>query len=504
MWPTRITSACRSSIPAEFYVRTIGTTGACGQNFDQLCGPGALAVDGANRVYVAEGGNDRVQVFDSSGGYLTTIAGSWGPGNAQLRLAAGVAVDTTGNVYVADSENDRIQKFAPGTPGWSQMNINGFGDRSVADTEVLAPFGGQLYAAAYSDVAQVWRTTDGTTWSSMVTDGFGDPTNVTIPQLAEFNGKLYAGTWNCASANCATTNGAQIWRTDGSAWSPVMTGGFGSTNNFAVNTLTVFSGQLYAATSSSDGVIKIYRSATGDSGSWSPVMTDGFGGSGVMADQTTAVYGGYLYVGLDRNGLAELWRCQLCDGSDWSSVFTNGLGNANNDAVRSIAGFNGVLYVGLRNATTGGEVWKSTNGTTFTRVVAGGLGKAANARPDGLYSSGGFLYLVFSNTVTGAEVWRSTDGINWTSLASAGWGDSNNTFADYMNKGAAAFGSSGGQLFIGASNLGNGAEIWSTPLLQLRSYQSVGAPGRMDLGIPRDQRPGWQPELRRHNLQPGR
>ena len=267
----------------------------------------------------------------------------------------------------------------------------------------------------------------------------------------------------------------QIWRTDGSTWSPVMTGGFGSTNNFAVNTLTVFSGQLYAATSSSDGVIKIYRSATGDSGSWSPVMTDGFGGSGVMADQTTAVYGGYLYVGLDRNGLAELWRCQLCDGSDWSSVFTNGLGNAHNDAVRSIAGFNGVLYVGLRNVTTGGEVWKSTNGTTFTRVVAGGLGKAANARPDGLYSSGGFLYLVFSNTVTGAEVWRSPDGINWTSLASAGWGDSNNTFADYMNKGAAAFGSSGGQLFIGASNLGNGAEIWSTPLLQLRSYQSVGA-----------------------------
>ncbi len=131
--------------------------------------------------------------------------------------------------------------------------------------------------------------------------------------------------------------------------------------------------------------------------------------------------------------------------------------------------------MGLRNTTTGGEVWKSTNGTTFTRAFASGLGKAANARPDGLYSSGGSLYVVFSNTVTGSEVWRTTDGIKWTSIAAAGWGDSNNAFSDYMNKGAAAFGSGGGQLFIGVDNVANGAEIWSAILQQVKSYPSAGA-----------------------------
>ncbi len=164
------------------YLRSIGT-GVCGEAFDQLCGPGSLAVDGGNRLYVSDSGNNRVQVFDSSGAYLTTIAGSWGSASGQLRSPAGVAVDTVGNLYVADWGNDRIQKFAPGTPGWSQMNLNGFGDRGVVGAEVLAPFGGQLYAAAYSDVAQILRTTDGTTWSSMVTDGFGDPHNVRIPAI---------------------------------------------------------------------------------------------------------------------------------------------------------------------------------------------------------------------------------------------------------------------------------------------------------------------------------
>jgi len=38
-----------------------------------------VAVDSARRLYVADRWNNRIQVFDASGAYLTTIGGEWVP-----------------------------------------------------------------------------------------------------------------------------------------------------------------------------------------------------------------------------------------------------------------------------------------------------------------------------------------------------------------------------------------------------------------------------------------
>jgi DNA-binding beta-propeller fold protein YncE len=65
--------------------------------------------------------NNRIQVFDSNGAYLTTIGGHWGSNTGRLRSPFGLDVDSAGNIYVADSDNSRIQKFAPGVPGWEQV-----------------------------------------------------------------------------------------------------------------------------------------------------------------------------------------------------------------------------------------------------------------------------------------------------------------------------------------------------------------------------------------------
>jgi len=142
-------------------------------------------------------------------------------------------------------------------------------------------------------------------------------------------------------------------------------------------------------------------------------------------------------------------------------VFTHSLGNAHNSNVRSLAVFNGALYVGLRNMSQGGEVWKSTNGTHFTKVFRRGLGYISNGRPDGLYAINGSMYVVFSNPAKGDQVWITHDGINWKQAGFAGWGDGNNTYADYMNKGAADF---RGRLYIGTYNWANGGEVWSNPI----------------------------------------
>jgi len=424
------------------YVRTMGETGIWGSDFAHFNGPNNLFVDSANRLYVGDEWNHRIQVFDANGAYLTTIGGSAGPRTGQFRGARGVAVDNAGNIYVADRLNHRIQKFAPGVPGWKQVNINGFGNRDTTFVSTLDVFGGYLYAGTWS--SQMWRTADGQTWSQVAPSTW--PTDTAVFDAEPFGSYLYVGT--------ASNNGGEIWRTNGITWEQVITSGFGITNNYGINTLAVFSNAIYAATSAEDGVMQIYRSASGDAGSWSPVVTDGFGGGGVWQDVTMDVYGGYLYLGIGRAGVAELWRTN--DGVTWSPVFTDGLA-ANNTHVSAMAEFNGAFYIGLRNVTTGGEVWRTTDGTTFTRVFDGGLGDPNNGRPYGLQVFNGYLYLVFSNLVTGAEVWRTSDGMTWEQVGNAGWGDSNNGYADYFDKGAAVFNN---RLYIGTTNDANGGEVW--------------------------------------------
>jgi DNA-binding beta-propeller fold protein YncE len=64
---------------------------------------------------VADSFNDRIQVFDSNGNFLTSFGSLGNPG--QFVTPEGVAVDSlSGNVYVADSGNGRIEVFNSGTP----------------------------------------------------------------------------------------------------------------------------------------------------------------------------------------------------------------------------------------------------------------------------------------------------------------------------------------------------------------------------------------------------
>ena len=85
----------------------------CDDRDQDECTPdvgGAVAVDGQGRVYVADYGNSRVQVFDHHGTFLTGW-GSEGSGPGQFLLPQGIAVDRDGHVYVSDTHNHRIQQF---------------------------------------------------------------------------------------------------------------------------------------------------------------------------------------------------------------------------------------------------------------------------------------------------------------------------------------------------------------------------------------------------------
>jgi sugar lactone lactonase YvrE len=73
-------------------------------------GPSDFAIGFQGVVYVADSGNDRIQMFTKEGSYLKSW-GSEGTAYGQFNLPYSLDVDDQGNVYVSDYWNYRIQKF---------------------------------------------------------------------------------------------------------------------------------------------------------------------------------------------------------------------------------------------------------------------------------------------------------------------------------------------------------------------------------------------------------
>jgi DNA-binding beta-propeller fold protein YncE len=95
----------------------------------RLSSPSGVALDQEGNVYVADTGNDRIQVFSSNGTFISQWARPGEvAGNGTLRSPQGIAVDSSsGNVYVADTGNDRIRVFSSNGTFISQWTRAGNG-----------------------------------------------------------------------------------------------------------------------------------------------------------------------------------------------------------------------------------------------------------------------------------------------------------------------------------------------------------------------------------------
>jgi DNA-binding beta-propeller fold protein YncE len=100
---------------------------------DVLVRPGGVAIDRENRfVYVADTGNDVVDVFDADNFKLLRRLGKPSTKHEQtdpgtFSLPEGVAVDKDGNVYVADTFNNRVEIFDADGEFISSFGRNGDG-----------------------------------------------------------------------------------------------------------------------------------------------------------------------------------------------------------------------------------------------------------------------------------------------------------------------------------------------------------------------------------------
>jgi sugar lactone lactonase YvrE len=111
-------------VTTEGVVSTVAGDGSAGYadgpaSSAEFNGPIGLAVDSQNSIYVADTYNDRIRKITADG-FVTTVAGSAGPGyrdgpanNSQFDTPCGIVLKADGTLIVADTGNGKLRQISP-------------------------------------------------------------------------------------------------------------------------------------------------------------------------------------------------------------------------------------------------------------------------------------------------------------------------------------------------------------------------------------------------------
>jgi tripartite motif-containing protein 71 len=89
--------------------------GISGSGDGEFNAPDGIDLDGSNNLFVADSFNHRIQVFSSTGAFLTKFSG-YGSQDGKVGRAPDVELDGSGRAFVVDDGNSRIQKFVISPP----------------------------------------------------------------------------------------------------------------------------------------------------------------------------------------------------------------------------------------------------------------------------------------------------------------------------------------------------------------------------------------------------
>ncbi|MEI9982556.1 MAG: IPT/TIG domain-containing protein [Aliidongia sp.] len=190
-------------------VATLGTPGAAGSDNAHFDDPAGVNFDaGSDRIFVADSGNDRIQVFDAkSFAYVATLGPS-SAGDARMAAAAGTGFSTpvgvqvnaaTGQLYVADTGNQRVQIFdaatlayvgtlgSTGVAGSDAAHFNAPKDAAVNPTanEILVADSGNGRVQRFDAATLAYKGTIGGAGLSVSSnDDLGTPVSVSYDSVS--------------------------------------------------------------------------------------------------------------------------------------------------------------------------------------------------------------------------------------------------------------------------------------------------------------------------------
>ena len=311
--------------------------------------------------------------------------------------------------------------------------------------------------------------------------------NEDATELLVFNNRLYLG------MEADNALGARLWRTKAGVREPTVQADweevaahdgvpFGDARSQDgrfiadhVDSLAEFQAMLYASTGNAGtqalGAM-VYRSPTGDPGTWISVTLPGFGDPANTQCNDMVVFDGLLCGGTHNATTgAQLWCTS--DGTGWHQKNTSGFGVGTPDPTVTTIGGTAViqdaLYVGARQAGPTSSGWQDDTGLLFrTRdldpaeptwdvVYTGSVG---SYRITPLGELDGFLYIACRGLPDHLQILRSPSGDpdTWQTVALPGIDGTPGNFATRPD-GAAIH---NGALLVGVSNLATAASVWRT------------------------------------------
>jgi DNA-binding beta-propeller fold protein YncE len=105
----------------------LSEVGEVGQGEGQLRAPNAIAIDKDKNIYVSDSGNQRIQIFNKDGEYVSKINGSAdGNGSSIFVNPRGIGIDSRGYLYVVNNLTHFVYGF--NNKGEKIFEFGGMGD----------------------------------------------------------------------------------------------------------------------------------------------------------------------------------------------------------------------------------------------------------------------------------------------------------------------------------------------------------------------------------------
>ena len=118
-----------------FQVKPILSFGKYGSGDGMFKDPMGVALNDRDEIVVADHGNHRVQVFDSTGTFLRSF-GHRAENGGELKNPTGIAIDKNRNILVTENGNHRVQIFS-----WKGRHLGSFGGKGSLDSQLVNPWG---------------------------------------------------------------------------------------------------------------------------------------------------------------------------------------------------------------------------------------------------------------------------------------------------------------------------------------------------------------------------
>jgi len=128
---------------------------------DRLSMPSDVVLDAGGQVYVVDGGNHQIAVFDAEGTRVTSL-GMRGDEDGQLNGPVGIGISNKGEIYVADRGNQRVVMFAADGSPRRVIDLDEDGEKATPIDVAVSPNGKELFITTNNSHRVLVYSTKGT------------------------------------------------------------------------------------------------------------------------------------------------------------------------------------------------------------------------------------------------------------------------------------------------------------------------------------------------------